>query len=152
MLEVPVSKDLFRGYDSDVSLVGLFFVFTAVSTVEPSITGANVNIVVQSLSDMTSRGWWTLDEIVEAKLQRTEEITQDYHEFSRVNTIIGGREAVIIDWGKSYPDLGKEVRSVQMFTISDKLVWKVTCYVDSEKYDYFKSDLYDIVRSLRIHK
>jgi len=147
---VPFSKNLFKGYDSDVSLTGLFFVFLAELPAEPNTSSPNINIVVQSLSDMTSRGWWTLDEIVEAKLQRTEEIRQDYHEFSRLNTIIGGKEAVIIDWGNSVPDSGKKARTVQMFMIADKLVWKVTCYVDSENYDYFRSDLYDIVRSLRI--
>lgn len=149
---IPFSKDLFKGYDSDVSLTGLFFVFLAELPAEPSTSSPNMNIVVQSLSDMTSRGWRTIDEIVEAKLQRTEEIRQDYHEFSRFNTIIGGREAVIIDWGNSYPDLDKKARTVQMFMIADKLVWKVTCYVDSEKFSDFEDDLHAMVRSLRILK
>ncbi len=34
--------------------------------------------------------------------------------------------------------------------IVDKLVWKVTTYIDSEKYDYNKDNLYAIVESLRI--
>ena len=148
----PSNKDFFKIYDSDVVLEGYLLVFTTESPREPGISGANVNIMVQSLSDMTSRGWLTLDEIVEAKLQRTEEIKQEYHEFSRINTIVGGREAAIIDWGSSYPDLDKKSRCVQMFMIADKLVWKVTCYVDSEEYDDFKDDLHAIVRSLRILK
>ncbi len=149
---IPISKDLFKGYDSDVSLAGLFFVFYAELPAEPDATNPNMNIVVQSLSDMISRGWVTLDEIVEAKLLRTEEIKQDYHEFSRFNTIIGGREAVVIDWGDSYPDLDKKARSVQMFMIADNLLWKVTCYADSEKFNDFEDDLHAIVRSLRILK
>lgn len=147
-----LSKDFFKGYDSDTSLVGLFFVFIAEAPRDSEGSSPNVNVVVQSLSDMTSRGWWTLDEIVEAKLQRTEEIKQDYHEFSRFNTIIGGREAVIIDWGDSYPDLDKKARTVQMFMIADNLVWKVTCYVESEKFSDFEDDLHAMVRSLRILK
>ena len=113
---------------------------------ESGISPASVNIVVQALSDMTIRGWWTLDEIVEAKLQRTKEIKQGYYEFSRVSTIIGGREAVIIDWESYTSDLSGKVRCVQMFMIADKLVWKVTCYVNSEKYGYFKDDLYAILK------
>ena len=141
----PSSKDFFKFYYTDVELTGLFVLFTA----ESDISG-NVNIVIQPLSDMTTRGWLKLDEIVEGKLQRTEEIKLEYHEFSRINTIIGGREAIIIDWESSFPDLGKKGRSVQMFMIVDKLVWKITCNVDSEKYAYIKDDLYAIVESLRI--
>lgn len=149
-LEVPVSKDLFKGYDSDTSLVGLFFIFIAEAPRDSGGSSPNVNIVVQALSDMTMRGWRTLDEIVEAKLQRTKEIKQGYHEFSRFSTIIGGREAVIIDWESSSSELGKKARSVQMFLIADNLVWKVTCYVDSEKFSDFEDDLHAIVRSLLI--
>ncbi len=99
---------------------------------------------------MTSKGWLTLDEIVEGKLQRQEEISYEYHEYSRTNTTVDGINAVIIDWEKSFTDLDKKSRSVQMFMIVDQLVWKITCYVDSEKYDDTKDDLYDIVKSLRI--
>ena len=150
--EIPVSKDFFKVYDSDASLVGLFFVFTAEAPRDLGGSSPNVNIVVQALSDMTMRGWWTLDEIVEAKLQRTKEIKQGYYEFSRINTIIGGREAVIIDWESYTSDLSGKVRSIQMFTIADKLVWKVTCYADSKKFSPFEDDLHAIVRSLRIFK
>ena len=147
-----LSKDFFKGYDSDASLVGLFFVFIAEAPRDLGGSSPNVNIVVQALSDMTMRGWWTLDEIVEAKLQRTKEIKEGYHEFSRVSTIIGGREAVIIDWESSSSELGKKARSIQMFLIADNLVWKVTCYVDSQQFSDFEDDLHAIVRSLRILK
>jgi len=147
-----ISKDFFKSYDSDASFIGLFFVFIAGAPMEFGVSSASVNIVVQALSDMTIRGWLTLDEIVEARLHRTNEIKQGYHEFSRVNTIIGGREAVIIDWESSSSELGKKARSIQMFLIADNLVWKVTCYVDSEKFSDFEDDLHAIVRSLRIFK
>lgn len=146
------ARDFFKSYDSNASLVGLFFVFTAEAPRESGISSASVNIVVQALSDMTMRGWWTLNEIVEAKLRRTKEIKQGYHEFSRVSTIINGREAVIIDWESYTSDLSGKVRCIQMFTIVDKLVWKVTCYADSEKFSDFEDDLHAIVRSLRILK
>ena len=147
-----ISQDFFKTYNSDASLVGLFFVFIAEAPMELEVSSASVNIVVQALSDMTIRGWWTLDEIVEAKLQRTKEIKQGYYEFSRVSTIIGGREAVIIDWESYTSDLSGKVRSVQMFILADKLVWKVTCYADSQKFSDFEDDLHAIVRSLRILK
>lgn len=146
---VPVAKDLFAIIDSTPGLSidyleGLFIVFEAKGT------PLNVNVVVQPLSEMTARGWLTPNEIVEARLRRTEEIRQKYREFSRINTIIGGREAVIIDWENSYPDIGKKARTVQLFMIADNLVWKVTCVVDLEEYRTYKDDLFAIVRSLRI--
>ena len=147
-----LSQDFFKGYDSDTSLVGLFFVFIAEAPRDSGGFSPNINIVVQALSDMTTRGWKTLDEIVESKLQRTKEIKQGYHEFSRVNTIIGGREAVIIDWESYTSDSSTKVRCIQVFIIADRLVWKVTCYADSEKFSDFEGDLHTIVRSLRILK
>ncbi|MBA7582401.1 hypothetical protein ES708_24329 [subsurface metagenome] len=147
-----VSKDFFKSYDSDTSFIGLFFVFIAEAPRSLGGSSASVNIVVQALSDMTIRGWRTLDEIVEAKLRRTKEIKEGYHEFSRVSTIIDGREAVIIDWESYTSDSSRKARCIQMFIIADKLVWKVTCYADSEKFSDFEDDLHAIVRSLRILK
>jgi len=145
-------KDFFLYYSADVTLEGYIFVFTAESSREPGGSGANVNIVVQSVIEVTAKGWVNLDEIVEGKLQRTAEISEGYHEYSRIKTNIGGREAVVIDWEQSYSDIGKKARTIQMFMIADGLVWKITCYVDSTKYDYFQDDLYAIVTSLRILK
>ena len=147
-----LSQDFFKGYDSVTSLVGLFFVFIAEAPRDSGGSSPNINIVVQALSDMTTRGWKTLDEIVESKLQRTKEIKQGYHEFSQFSTIIDGREAVIIDWESYTSDSNGKVRCIQMFTIADKLVWKVTCYADSEKFSDFEDALHAIVRSLRILK
>ena len=147
-----LSKDFFKLYDSYASITGLFFVFIAEAPRESEVSSASVNIVVQPLSDMTMRGWQTLDEIIDAKLHRTKEIKQGYHEFSRINTIIDGREAVIIDWESYTSDSNGKVRCIQMFTIADKLVWKVTCYADSEKFSDFEDDLHAIIRSLRILK
>ena len=42
-----LSKDFFKGYDSDASLVGLFFVFTAETPRDLGSSLPNVNIVVQ---------------------------------------------------------------------------------------------------------
>lgn len=147
------SRDFFKVYDPDVSLEGLFFIFMAEAPMVSGVSSASVNIVVQALSDMTVKGWLTLDEIVEGKLQRTEEIEQGYYEYSRINIIIDGREAVIIDW-ESYTsdDLSGKVRCIQMFTIVDELVWKITCYADSEKFEDFEDDLHAIVKSLQILK
>ena len=147
-----LSKDFFKSYDANTFSASLPFVFIAEAPRESGVSSANINIVVQALSDMTMRGWWTLDEIVDAKLNRTKEIKQGYYEFSRINTIIGGREAVVIDWESYTSDLSGKVRSIQMFTIADKLVWKVTCYADSKKFSHFEDDLHAIVRSLRILK
>jgi len=147
-----VSKDFFKVYRSYISITGLFIVFTAEAPRDSGVSSANVNIVVQALSDMTTKGWWTLDEIVEAKLQRTKETHQGYQEFDRINTVIDGREATIIDWESYTSELSGRVRSIQMFTIADELLWKITCYVDSDKFSDYEADLHAIVRSLRILK
>ena len=65
-----------------------------------------------------------------------------------MDTVIDGRDAVIVEWQKSF--IGTETRCIQMFVIVDKFVWKVTCSVDPEEYDDVKDDLYSIIQSLDI--
>jgi hypothetical protein len=143
-----VARDFFEFYDpDDISIVGYYFiVFVAFSPKELDGSSVNVNIVVQPLSGDKP----TLDEIVEEKPQRTEEISYEYHEFSRTKTTVGGREAIIANWEETAPDAGKKSRSVQMFMLADNLLFKVTCYVPSEHFNNYAQDLDAIVRSLRI--
>lgn len=146
---IPFAADFFSVFDSDVLLMGLFFVFYVESPAESDGSRASVNIVVQSVADLAMDESSSLDEIVEAKLQRTEEIRLEYHEFSRVNTLVGGMEAVVVEWENSVSD-SRRVRTLQMFTITDGLLWKVTGIAASERYDTFEDDFHAIVGSLRM--
>ncbi len=107
----------------------------------------NVNIVVVP----RSADYWELDEIVEMESQFSREHTQKYHEFSRVKTTVDGRESVIIDSEDYDPDFGT-FRYLHLYTIKDKVVWLVTCTVESEDFKNYEETCYSVVRSLRILK
>jgi len=113
----------------------------------PTETGyePNVNVVVESLPGIS----WTHDQVVEAEIQGIKDVIKDYHEFSRVKTTIGGREATILDWDGTVP-LG--LRSLQAIILVGKVAWVVTCVPPAGEFSKWESDFHAIVRSLRILK
>ena len=107
----------------------------------------NVNIVVIP----RSIGYWTLDEIVEYDCQAAMMYLQDFREYSRTETIVDGKEAVILDSENCDPVLGFGMtRYLQLYTVKDEFVWVVSCTYDSEDFQKYKDDFNAIVRSLRI--
>jgi hypothetical protein len=106
----------------------------------------NVNIVVIP----RSIGYWTLDEIVEYEYQWNMMYLQDYREYSRTETIVDGKEAIILDTENLDPMLLDIIRFLQLYTVKDEFVWVVTCTYDAEDFQKYKDDFNSIVRSLRI--
>lgn len=107
----------------------------------------SVNIGVESLPGVI----WTHDEVVEAEIRGIKDFVQDYHEFSQVKATIGGREATIVSWEGTYPQLGR-VHNLQMFTLVGKTAWIVTCTPPAGEFSEWEDDFHAIVRSLRILK
>jgi len=114
----------------------------------PTETGyePNVNVVVESLP-----GIWTHDEVVEAEIQGIKDVVEDYHEFSRVKTTIDDREATIVDWEGTFPQIGR-FRNFQALILVGKVAWIVTCFPPEGEFSKWESDFHAIVRSLRILK
>lgn len=139
-------KELMESIESGLPLERVSVIFFAEVPTETGYS-PNVNIVVESFPGFG----WTLDKLVEANIQTLKDFVEDYHEFSRVKTTIGGREAVIIDWEGTFPYLVKS-RGLQMVTLVGKVGWYVTCKTSPEKFSDFEDDFYAIVRSLRILK
>lgn len=105
----------------------------------------NMSVLVESLPGII----WTHDQVVEAEIQAIKDVVEDYHEFSRVKTTIGGREATIVDWEGTVP-LG--LRSLQAIILVGKVAWVVTCVPPAGEFSKWESDFHAIVRSLRIFK
>ncbi len=140
------TKELIESIESGLPLERVSAIFFAGVPTETGYS-PNVNIVVESLPGVR----WTLDKVVEAQIRAVKDFVEDYHEFSRFKTTIGGREATIVDWEGTYPHLGRS-RVLQMSTLVGKTVWIVTCTPDLGKFDECEDDLHAIVRSLRILK
>ncbi len=140
------TKDLIESIESNLPLEkvsGIFFAGV------PTETGymPNVNIVVESLPGVVL----THDRVVEAEIRGIKEIVQDYHEFSRIKTTIGGREATILDWEGTIPGLPKQ-HSLQLIMLVGKVAWLVSCTPPTGEFNKWEEDFDAIVRSLRILK
>ncbi len=107
----------------------------------------SVNIVVEPMPTGTS----THDQVVEAEIRGIRKIIQDYREFSRVKTTVGGREATIVEWEGTFPGQDK-MHYLQMITLVGKTVWVVSCTTSSGDFAKWENDLHAVVRSLRILK
>ena len=140
------TKDLVESIESDLPLERASAIFFAGL---PTETGymPNVNIVVESLPGIL----WTLDNVVEAGIRGIKEIVQEYHEFSRVKTTVGGREATIVDSEGTIPGLPKQ-HSLQLIMLVGKTAWFVTCAPPTGEFSKWEDDFDAIVRSLRILK
>ena len=140
------AKELIESIESGLPLERASVIFIAGLHTEIGFS-PNVNIGVESLPGVG----WTLDEVVEASFQTVKDLLEDYREFSRVKTTIGGREAVIVEWAATAPSVGR-LHVLMMTTLVGKTIWVVTCTPESGKFDQSEDDFYAIVRSLRILK
>ena len=119
----------------------IFFAGRRIKTVyEP-----NINILIESAPAWVS----THDEMIEAEVRGVEMIFPNYHEISRINTTINGREATIFEWEGALPQKDK-FHYLQMFTLVDKTIWAVTCTAFPDDFAEWEQDFDTIVRSLRI--
>jgi hypothetical protein len=108
----------------------------------------NVNIVVIP----RSVGYWALDEIVESEYQWSLTYLSDFREYSRTETIVGGKEAVISECGFYESSVGMEFRNLCLYTVKDEFVWIVTCTCSPEEFQEHEDDFSSVVRSFRILK
>jgi len=106
----------------------------------------NVNIVVEPLPGVV-----THQEMVEADIRGNKRVIQDYHQFSRVWTTVGGREATIVELEGIWPERGKG-HWLQMYILVGKTAWVITCTSTAEEFGKWQDDFNAIVRSLRILK
>ena len=116
-------------------------------------TGYNPNVSIIVIP--SDEGNWKLEDLVEAVVQ--EGLTKDtleYQEFSRDKSIVDGKEAIFLEYEAEFPFLvdGK-FHALDVYMRDDRMIIKVACGVMPPKdFNDFKTDLYTIVRSLRILK
>jgi len=143
---IPWNKDFFKSYAAGAVLRGSLFIFGVSST----DSAGDINLVIQPLSEMKIRGWETLESIVQGRILETRTKEDNFYEYSRDYAVIGDKEGIVVMWGSTVS--GVNSRCIQMFTIADELVWKLTCYISTSKYDQGKADINATIRSLRILK
>lgn len=107
----------------------------------------NINITIQSLTGQTIN----LDMMVDAAVEGVRVYIDDFKEYSRINTTVDGRDAIIIEWEGTIPTLPK-TRVLQMHTIIDKIDWIVTCTPPSGEFGEWEEVFYNILNSFRYLK
>ncbi len=146
-LEEAVS-DIIRGIESDAAVEELRYLFLAGL---PDEDGLNPNMLI--LVEPMPIGTGTIDSVVEAEVRGIKGIVQDYREFSRTKTSVGGREAAILDVQALWPGVGGTqtlTRALQMYTIQGKNVWGLACTTDPWLFDSYEDTFRDILDSFRI--
>jgi hypothetical protein len=96
----------------------------------------------------------TLDTVLKAEKRGIgNPIMLDYHEFSRIETIINGKEAAIIeyeaDFARSCTSLGQD-HYLQMLMPYGDNVWIVTCTTWAQWYGDFEDSFYQMIESLKV--
>ena len=138
-------KDDMEDLDSDVDMEDSSMVFFGgMPDAEGYYPNVNVIIIPRTF------GYRDIDEILESEdLFESEHPTPGYHEFSRMQTTVDGRPAVLIDSEDNEPEYGRW-RYLQMVTVKDKLVWWITCAAEAQHFSGFESTFDKVVRSLRL--
>ena len=138
------AKELVTSIDSDFPVEKFAIIFIAGLPTDIGYM-PNINIGVEPLP----WGISTLDGVVEASVKGIKTIVDDYHEFTRLKTTVGGREATILNCEVTYPQVGS-FHSMQMYMIIGKNIWVVSCTTTPEAFSEWEDDLHSVVRSLRI--
>lgn len=140
------AKDYIKSVNSDLPIEKVSYLFFAGKKVGEGYM-PNVNIAVEPVP----QGVRTNDQLVEAELRGLKAVVQDYVQVSRIKTTVGGREATILDHEYSFPNMGR-FHALQMFILTDKAAWGVTCTSVPEDFSRWEEDFQSVVRSLRILK
>jgi hypothetical protein len=96
--------------------------------------------------------WNSHYEVVKAEISSLQSMCEDYQELSRIETVIGGREATIMEYLATVPETFFAGHFLVMCLETNKNVWSMTCITNLEDFDSWRGDFQSIVRSLRINK
>jgi len=95
------------------------------------------------------RDFWPLDTMVEAANEWAKENIEQYVEYSRVSTTIGGKKAIIQTY-QGYDVDHVLSRYTISYVVGEEFIWTVVCGSDSQNFDAYADTFDDIVRSLRV--
>lgn len=90
------------------------------------------------------------DQMVDSMLQIVRQAYPDLTELSSVKTTVDGKEATILEWEGTIPEEQTTFHCLQLYTLTDKAIWVVTCGSPHEEFTQWRNDFNTIVRSLHI--
>ena len=138
-------KETMQATDPDVNLEDVRYMFLGhipidnetnahlFVTVEPVALGMPLDVYYQYLEEECKHGG---------------EYFMGFRLHSLAKTVIGGREAILMDV-QTLDDLG-ERRSLDLYMIKDNLLWEVSCAAEPEDFEDYEDTFYSILSSFRI--
>ena len=106
----------------------------------------NINILVGRATGST------LEEEFELNIRGLKEMDfGNYQKFEEIKTVVGGREAIIIDHAYTPPDT-PQLRMVQVVILAGETAWFVTGVTFEDEFPAHQETINQVVRSLRIFK
>ena len=134
--------------DQNVSLEGTNIIFATGVPIEIGYS-PSIIIAIKPLSNTRLIS----DECIESSVREIKSFTKNYREFSRNRTIIGGNEAVIIEYETDFlNNIISKLHTYLMMMIAEDIKWAVTCGSSMGRFNKHKDDCYAVIRSFRILK
>lgn len=140
-------KDIINSSNKDIPIEKATMIFVAGLLSEQDSYLPNVNIMIEPMPLLVRNH----NQLIEAEVSGVKSVITDYHEISRTKTAVDGREATIIKWEGTYPQLGWS-HAFQLFILVGRNGWCVSCAAPEGESDKWESDFQSVVRSLRILK
>ena len=111
----------------------------------------NISIVIIPLGN-EKVNLEVLEYVIEGAVQGFKKDAEEFHEFSRITTIIDGKQAMLLESEARYLNFGSG-HFLHAFLGGERFAWIITCTVFSPLNFYdFKDDIYTIVKSFQILK
>jgi hypothetical protein len=140
------TKDVIASMNSDAPIDQAQFLFAAGVPIESGYA-PSVTMGIEPMPAFIV----THNQMVDAEIDAIKQTLSDYHEYSRIKTTVGGKEATILEWEGTYPQVGKN-HNLQLYILAGKNAWIIGCVPPIGEYDKWEKDFQSIVRSLRILK
>lgn len=139
-------KETMQATDPEIDLESFQYVFNGIIptdnetnafllvSVEPVALGMPLGVYYQYLEEECKHG---------------AEYFMGFRLHSLAKTVVGGREAILMDFQTLDRELG-ESRDLILYMIKDSLLWEVNCSADPEDFEDYEDTFYSILSSFRI--
>ena len=145
-----ISQEWVESIDPQVSLEEVSTVFYAGLPCGIACYHPSCNISIEPLGYFKS-----ITELNAYQMMYLKSFVEDYEEFSRETTVIGGRESIINEFEATFDFGGTPLRmhTLVLSTYKGDTSWSLSCNLILEIADYteYEDDFHNIIRSLQLH-
>jgi hypothetical protein len=139
------AKETVSGLKSGLPVEDFSVIFVAEKPPQDS-NEPYVNISLEPLP----AGVTTLEQVIQSDMLAARTAYKDFTQLSGIKTTVDGKEAAIIEWEGTIPAEQYNLYCFQLYMLTDKAIWVVTCGSSHENSTPWRDDFNTIVRTIRI--